>query len=75
MSKEKKSTVATAMQLEDLSKEELIQVYREQMGMREQLKEELKKAQESTANLVGAQGVYQSSLVCPGQVRGGVCSD
>jgi hypothetical protein len=32
MNKEKKSTVATAMQLEDLSKEELIQVYREQMG-------------------------------------------
>ena len=35
MNKEKKSNVTTAMQLEDLSKEELIQVYREQMGMRE----------------------------------------
>ena len=32
MNKEKKSNVTTAMQLEDLSKEELIQVYREQMG-------------------------------------------
>jgi len=32
MNKEKKLNVTIAMQLEDLSKEELIQVYREQMG-------------------------------------------